>query len=82
MSPEELDRIEHELKILSAAEARPDACEAIQRYNAEIERHRAAIAAARREGAVKPEVEVELRAAAILYAVERERLVRRFGLRA
>jgi hypothetical protein len=82
MSLEELDRIEHELKILSMADARADACDAIQRYNTEIERHRATIAAARQAGMVRPEIEVELRAAAVLYAVERERLVRRFGLRA
>jgi AMMECR1 domain-containing protein len=81
MSLEELDRIEQELKILNAAEARADACDAIQRYNKEIERHRATIAAARQAGVVRPDVEVELRAAAVLYADERERLVRRFGLR-
>jgi len=81
MTPEELDRIDHELRSLSVADARPDVCETIQRYNAEIERHRAIIAAARQAGVVQPELAVELRAAAVLYAVERERLVRRFRLR-
>jgi hypothetical protein len=83
MSPEELDRIDQALRSLNGGTETPsEAWDAIQRFNAEIERQRAAVAAARlAAGAVRPEVEVELRAAAVLYADERERLVRRFRLR-
>jgi hypothetical protein len=83
MSPEELDRIDGALRILNGGSETPsEAWDAIRSFNAEIGRQRAAVAAARTAaGAVKPEVEVELRAAAVLYADERERLVRRFRLR-
>jgi hypothetical protein len=83
MSPEELDRIDQALRSLTgSAETPAEAWDAIQRYNAEIGRQRAAVAAARSAaGGVRPETEVELRAAAVLYADERDRLVRRFRLR-
>ena len=82
MSPEDLDRIDQALRTLTGgAETPAEAWDAIQRYNVEIERHRATVAAVRTAGVVRPEVEVELRAAAVLYADERDRLVRRFRLR-
>jgi hypothetical protein len=83
MTAEELDRLDEAFRALSYRETDPAPARVeVQRFNAEIERQRALLASARAGEALTPQREVELRAAAILYANERDRIVRRFGLRA
>ncbi len=82
MTAEELERMETAFRTLSLRETDPvPARVAVQRYNAEVERQRAVLASARAGGPLSPQSEVELRAAAVLYANERDRIVQRFGLR-
>ncbi len=81
MTPDELDRIDSAFRALAVREGdSAHARLAVRRFNAEIERQRAAIAAARAGKELTPQSEVELRAAAVLYTDERDRIVRRFGL--
>jgi hypothetical protein len=82
MTAEELDRFDKAFRALACREtdSAPARME-VQRYNAEVERQRALLASARAGEQLTPQSEVELRAAAILYANERDRIVRRFGLR-
>jgi len=82
MTAEELDRLEKAFRALAFRETDPAVARLeVQRYNAEVERQRALLASARNGEALTPQSEVELRAAAVLYANERDRIVRRFGLR-
>jgi hypothetical protein len=83
MTAEELDRLDQAFRALSCRETDPAPVRVeVQRFNTEIERPRALLASARAGEALTPQSEVELRAAAILYTNERDRIVRRFGLRA
>jgi hypothetical protein len=83
MSDTELDRIERLLEPLAASEAcSPHVKEAVRRFNASVEQERsrldAARAAYRESGAVPVEVAVALQAVAVMYSVERDRIVQRF----
>jgi hypothetical protein len=83
MSIMELDGIGHALKPLVVS----DACssyvkDAVRRFNARLGQERARLEGARatreQSGSVPLEVEVALKAYAVMFAVERERMMRRF----
>jgi hypothetical protein len=84
MTSEELDRLDGALKPLAVSSAPAQARDAVRALNGELERARAQVAAARevhgRTGAISAEVETLLRAYAVMYAQERERIVRHWGI--
>jgi hypothetical protein len=84
MTTEELESLDGALKPLVVAAAPAQARDAVRALNVELERARAQVAAARevhsRTGAIPVEVETQLRAYAVMYAQERERVVRHWGI--
>jgi hypothetical protein len=83
MTAEELEVMDRAFRLLAVRENDSAAARlAVRRFNAEVEQQRAMLATARSGKLLTPEGEVELRAAAVLYAEERDRIVRRFGLHA
>lgn len=84
MTSEDLDGLDAALKPLVVSAAPALAREAVRVLNAELEAARAQVAAARevhsRTGAISVEIETLLRAYAVMYAQERERLVRHWGI--
>ena len=83
MSNDELDRIDVTLRLLSVPEiCSPHAKAAIGRFNARIEQERSRVHVARASlgdsGSLPLDLEVVLRAAAVMFTVERERIARRF----
>jgi hypothetical protein len=84
MTSAELDHLHGALKPLVVSSAPAQARDAVRALNLELERARAQVAAARevhgRTGAVSVEVETQLRAYAVMYAEERERVVRHWGI--
>jgi hypothetical protein len=84
MTSEELDRLDGALKPLVVSAVPAQAREAVRALNVELERARAHVAAARevhrRTGTISLEVQTQLRAYAVMYAQERERVVRHWGI--
>jgi hypothetical protein len=86
MTKEELDSIDAALRAIvldAGGEAR--AQDVARRFNEKIQAERSALAAVRAlaDGGTEPSVEavLKLRAAAVMWAEERTRIIRRFGLR-
>ena len=85
MTTQDLDRIDRELSALDAQGAScAEAKRAALRFNAQLEQERARLKGARAtQGRARPipmKLEIELRAAAVMYGVERERVVRRWNI--
>ena len=87
MTSEDLDSIDRALAelLLSPHDGYPAGARgAALGFNAQIERERSRVEAARRmraeAGAVAPGLDVELRAAAVMLVAERERVVRRWSI--
>jgi hypothetical protein len=86
MTVEELDCIERALTALLTHDGcSPGAKQAASQFNARLERERARLLGGARPtqgdaGAFTSELEIELRGAAIMYAVERERVARLWRL--
>jgi hypothetical protein len=85
MTTEDLDRIDHALSALVIPGGScPDAQNAALRFNSQLEQERSRLRRARatheQARVVSPDVEVELRAAAAMYALERERIARRWNI--
>ncbi len=83
MTNVELDRIETALRPLAVSEAcSSEVKDAVRRFNVHLEQERSALDSARatcREfGSVSLELDVTLKAMAVMFTVERERIVRRF----
>ena len=83
MSSAELDRIEGMLTPLTVSDGcSDDAKDAVRRFNAKIEQERSRLGAARatlgESGSLPSDIAVALRAAAVMFTVERERIVRRY----
>lgn len=85
MTIEDLDRIDRDLKVLVVRPADTARARNIAlTFNAEVQQARARLACVRTTHAesrvISPELAVELEAYAVMYAVERERIVRQWGL--
>ena len=85
MTTEDLDCIDHalgEIPILHGFCA--GAKGAALRFNSQVQLERARCEDARathdQAGAVSPDIEIELRAAAVMYSAERERIASRWGI--
>jgi hypothetical protein len=84
MTLEELEAIDRALSQLAVDEGDPArAKNEVKRFNAELQKGRARLAsvrAAMQGSSVPPELEVELRAYALMFARERERIAELWGM--